>query len=654
MFSVFVKLWMFCLFVFLVGCASAPRHPSLSKTSLAPLVPVRSYVADTASAGGHQISPDGKKLLWIARSGLGPGIYVKDLATNSERLVYKGGAWPTWAADGSCLYLTASRGGDENNHVYRLDLQGDVATLVDITPFGGRRATIQNTIEDSADLLIESNRRDAKYFDLYYFDQKQIKLTLIAENPGDVFYWATDRKGQLFGRARKVNDDLVFEQRVMNNGETLWQKRFTWSYFETVEPLELDRDGKFLWGLSNRGRDKLALVKIDLSNGKESVFFEDARVDVSKAFISKKTFQPMMATVDPGYQELKFFDHSFATVMQKLLAEKPSSFSLSSVSLDGALMTGVVTDEKGGRNVLLDMTTEQVTVLAELGRSRIYAQSPLPLQKPISFQSRDGLTIHGYLTLPIGVVPKKLPTVLFVHGGPWYRDTWGSEPQAMFLANRGYAVLQVNYRGSTGYGKSFRDKGMGEFARKMQDDLNDGVDWLIAQGTADPEKIAIAGASYGGYAAMVGLTFTPDKFACGIDFIGPTDLARFLETTPSYWESYLAFWYKFTGDPKDAKQREMLNERSPLYKAAALKSPVLIVHSVNDARVKLEQAELMVNALVKAGKSVEFVRLAGDGHTGLRWSNNLTLYRKTEDFLSRCLGGSSRGFDLYQLGSWAL
>jgi dipeptidyl aminopeptidase/acylaminoacyl peptidase len=646
-----LALW---IVVLLSGCASAPLHPSLSKLSLAPLVPVRSYVADTASAGGHQISPDGKKLLWFARTGLGPGIYVKDLATNSSRLVNRGGAWPTWAADSSSLYLTGARGGDENTQVYRIDLSHSAAAVVNITPFPGRRATIQNTVEDSADLVIESNRRDAKYFDLYYYDQKNAKLDLIAENPGDVFYWATDRKGNLFGRARKVKDDLVFEQKVVKDGETSWQMRFSWSYFETVEPLELDRDGKLLWALSNRGRDKLALVNIDINNGNESVFFEDSRVDISKAIISKKTFRPLMATLDPDYQELKFFDPSFGALMQKLLVEKSSSFSLSSVSFDGMLMTGVITNDRGGSNVLIDLKAERVTVLADLSRTRINSQSALSKQTPISFQSRDGLMIHGYLTLPVGIAPKKLPTVLFVHGGPWYRDTWGSEPQTMFLANRGYAVLQVNYRGSTGYGKIFRDKAMGEFARKMQDDLIDGVDWLIAQGIADPEKVAIAGASYGGYAALVGLTFTPDKFACGIDFIGPTDLARLLETTPPYWESYLAFWHKFTGDPKDATQRLMLNDRSPLYRAAAVKSPVLIVHSVNDARVKVEQAELMVNALRKAGKPVEFVKLAGDGHAGLRWSNSLKLYRKTEDFLSRCLGGASRGFDFFQLGSWAL
>jgi dipeptidyl aminopeptidase/acylaminoacyl peptidase len=520
-------------------------------------------------------------------------------------------------------------------------------------------------VEGSGDLLIQSNHRDPKFFDLYYFNQAQTKLTRVAENTGDVFYWATDRQGRLFGRARTVKDDLVFEQRIVSNGDTTWQKRFSWSYFETVVPLELDQEGQFLWALSNRGRDKQALVKLNMNNGEEIVVFADDRVDVAEASINIKTNLPLFATIDPGYQEQKFFDNAVSKAMEKMmtssnngtsapLSAKPSSFSLSSMSSDGMLMTGLVRTANGGANVLIDLNANKVTVLADLLRSRIHAQSELPLQQPISFKSRDGLTIHGYLTLPVGVAPKKLPTVLFVHGGPWARDTWGGDQQVIFLANRGYAVLQVNYRGSTGYGRDFRDKAMGEFAKKMQDDLNDGVDWLIAQGTADAEKVAIAGASYGGYAALVGLTFTPDKFACGIDFIGPTDLARLLETTPPYWEKYLAFWYKFTGDPKDPVQREILNQRSPFYKAAEMKKPVLIVHSVNDARVKLEQSERMVDALRKAGKSVDYVRLSGDGHGDLRWSNNMVLYRKTEDFLSRCLGGASRGFDFFQLASWAL
>ena len=270
--------------------------------------------------------------------------------------------------------------------------------------------------------------------------------------------------------------------------------------------------------------------------------------------------------------------------------------------------------------------------------------------------SRDGLQIHGYLTLPAGVEPKNLPMVLYVHGGPWARDRWGNEGQGrntQMMANRGYAVLQVNYRGSSGYGRAFQDKAIGEFAGKMHDDLIDGVNWAVKSGVADPAKVAIYGASYGGYAAMLGATITPEVFACAVNVVGVTSLGRLLETVPPYWELGLPWWYRFVGDPAKPVDRAIMDAKSPLFHAAKATKPILILHGVNDPRVKLEQSELMVAALQKAGKQVDFVTVKGDGHGNFKWNNNMTLFRKTEDFLAKCLGGRSSGFDYYQLGAWA-
>lgn len=419
-------------------------------------------------------------------------------------------------------------------------------------------------------------------------------------------------------------------------------------------PLEISSDKQTAWTLSNRGRDKMALVKLDMNTGHETVVFEDPRVDISEAFISQKTFQPLMVLLDPDYQEVQILDDKLRSAFQKLIANKHVRFNPINLTRDENLVTGIITGEDGAQNVLYDIQNEKLTVLGELTRSRINLLSPLPVQKPISFTSRDGLTIHGYLTLPQGVQASKLPTVLFVHGGPWARDVWGDGHQPYFLANRGYAVLQVNYRGSAGYGRDFQDKAIGEFAGKMHNDLIDSVDWLILQGIADPKKVAIYGASYGGYAALVGMTFTPEKFACGIDYVGPSDLARLLETVPPYWEMSKTWWYRFVGDPSRTDQREIMNAKSPLFKADQVNRPLLVLHGTNDPRVKLEQSTLMVEALRKAGKKVEFVELKGDGHGNKKWSNNLKLYRKTEDFLSECLGGRSAGFDYFELVSWAL
>jgi dipeptidyl aminopeptidase/acylaminoacyl peptidase len=294
-------------------------------------------------------------------------------------------------------------------------------------------------------------------------------------------------------------------------------------------------------------------------------------------------------------------------------------------------------------------------VLGEDTRSRLHAFSPLPEQRPITLQSRDGLPLHGYLTLPYGMEAKKLPTVLYVHGGPWARDTWlNGDPMVPFLANRGYAVLQVNYRGSSGYGRVFQEAAQGEFAGKMHTDLLDGVDYLVQQGITDPGKVAIMGASYGGYASLVGMTFTPERFACGISFVGMSDLASLVENAPPYWELSKPLWTKYVGDPSKPEARAVMNSKSPLYFADKVQAPLLILHGANDARVKLDQSTRMVDALTLAGKKVDFHVFKNAGHGDYSWSNRLTYYRKTEDFLAQCLGGRSNGFDYYQLASWAL
>ncbi len=640
-----------CVTIF-AGCASSPSHPTLLAQQMPPLVPVRNYVADLDFNVAYQLSPDGKKIAWIGRSGFGPGIFVKNLASQEVHTLNTRFGRPTWAEDSQSLLVMTDTAGDENVHVFKIDADDKDATARDLTPFDGATSYIQSKVQNSGDLLIVSNRRNPKLFDLYYYTQATGDVRLLAENPGDVAQWVTDRQGHLYARVRKQEEQLIFE-RGPDGSDANWKQVFTWSYFDKVAPLEVSSDKQTAWVLSNRGRDKLALVKLDMNSGRETVVFEDPRVDISEAFISQKSFQPLLVLLDPDYQEVRILDDKLRSAFQKLVANRHVRFNPISLTRDENLVTGIITGADGAQNVLYDIKNEKLTVLGELTRSRINALSPLPVQKPISFTSRDGLTIHGYLTLPHGVQTGKLPTVLFVHGGPWARDVWGDGQQAFFLANRGYAVLQVNYRGSAGYGRNFQDKAIGEFAGKMHDDLIDGVDWLIAQGVADPEKVAIYGASYGGYAALVGMTSTPEKFACGIDFVGPTDLARLLETAPPYWEMGKTWWYRFVGDPNRPEQRKIMDAKSPLFKADRVTKPLLVLHGVNDPRVKFEQSTLMVEALRKAGKNVEFVEFKGDGHGNQKWSNNLKLYREMEDFLAGCLGGRSSSFDYFELASWA-
>jgi len=272
--------------------------------------------------------------------------------------------------------------------------------------------------------------------------------------------------------------------------------------------------------------------------------------------------------------------------------------------------------------------------------------------KPVMITSRDDLQLHGYLTLPRGVTAKRLPMVLLVHGGPWMRsgNPYRSEDadNAQFLANRGYAVLQMDFRGSTGYGKRLLTAAIGEFAGKMHDDLLDAVRWAVDSGIADPTRVAIMGWSYGGYAALVGMTMTPKEFACGISLGGPTDLASLIESFPPYWTADLSMWHDYVGNPAIAYDRDEMTRKSPLTYANQLQRPLLIMHGANDVRVRIDQSQRMVDALKRAGKPVEYLSIPDMGHGASWWVHRLAFLRKTEDFLHRCLGGRASRFDPFE------
>jgi dipeptidyl aminopeptidase/acylaminoacyl peptidase len=420
-------------------------------------------------------------------------------------------------------------------------------------------------------------------------------------------------------------------------------------------------DKKVLWALSHRGRDKMALVQLDLNSGLEVVVHADPRVDVSSVFMSAKKHTPLAVSADPDHQEWTVLDARFQQAFDKLKGPTPARVSVVSMSRDENLLLALVIRETGGQYLLYDVAQNQITVLGELTSSRVHKLGALPTQRPVSYTSRDGLTLHGYLTLPkFNSDPnearaKNLPTVVYVHGGPWARDVaLSGDAMPLFLANRGYAVLQVNYRGSRGYGRAFMEAAQGEFAGKMHTDLLDGVDHLVAQGVTDPRKVAIMGISYGGYASMVGMAFSPGRFACGISLVGMSDLPSLLENAPPYWELGKPTWIKFVGDPAKPEDRAVMLAKSPLSRAHQVQGPMLLAHGARDVRVKLDQSQRMADALTKAGKPVELVVYPKAGHGLYRWPDNLSFYRKTEDFLAQCLGGRSAGFDFFQLASWAL
>ena len=639
-----------CLFGVLIaalsGCAS---FTSPSTNALPVLIPTRNFVADLNGSGGYQISPDGKRLMWVARLGLGPGLFVKNLQTG-ETHSYKTPGGGVWARDNRHILLHQSRNGDENTHVVALDTDHPNKQAQDLTPFAGVKSFILRQLPHSDDLIISSNRREAKVFDVYRYIQASGELQLLATNPGHVGQWLVNDEAEVIGRARLEGAQWVFETPGPAPSDA-WTPMFQVNYADTVIPVAASAQAGHWWALSNRGRDKLALVEIDLRRGAERVEHADDRVDVTGVRWSRLQKRPVAVVSEPDTQEWRAFDLALQQALQKLKGQTDARIVINNLSDDERWMSATVIRDNGGEHVLYDLQSQSFAVLAELGRSRLKASTTLPPQQPMTFKSRDGLDLHGYLSLPPGVI-KPYPTVVYVHGGPWQRDVHlNGDAMLPFLTNRGYAVLQVNYRGSSGYGKTFEQTAQGEFAGKMHSDLTDAVDALVAQGVVDPKRVAISGASYGGYASLVGMTHTPGKFRCAISTVGMSDLAALLNDAPPYWELGKPQWIRYTGNPADPVQRADLKERSPLYKADQVQGPILLMHGVHDPRVKVSQSVQMAEALRTNGKTVELVLFDKAGHGLHRWQDNLIAYRKTEDFLAKCLGGRTGGFDFFELGT---
>lgn len=636
----------------LAGCATGPSHPSLAGAQLPDLIPVRDFVASRQSTGGYRVSPDGKRIAWFGTDGVVPAIWVQSIDGADAKAFRIRARSIRFSADSRWLGITADPTGDENTRLYVGPVEGPGTDLRELMPAPRSVAHFVETVEGSADFIATSNQRDKKVFDLYRVNAAGGAPVLLATNPGNVTWWGVDPGGQLRARAQVLGDQTLLERSGAEPGS--WIPVLKRSRWDTLNIFGLHDEGRKAWALSNRGRDKLALVRLDLLTGTEEERFSSPDVDLDSVTLSRRTREPLVVHFMPGYPAREVFDPALAARLSALAAGQPAEVSVTSLDRTDSVLTVAVATDRGTRHYLLREGREP----RFLGENRLsLIAKDLATSRPIAYVARDGLTVHGYLTLPQGAAPQRLPMVLLVHGGPWARDRWGdgatSRAMQQFLANRGYAVLQVNYRGSSGYGRAHMEKAMGEFAGRMHDDLVDGVRWAVEQGVADPQRVAIHGASYGGYSALVGATFTPEVFACAIDVVGVTDIARLLEAAPPYWELGLPWWHRYVGNPAVPEDRARMNAKSPLYRAEHAQKPILIMHGVNDPRVKLEQSEWMVAALRKAGKEVEYVTFTGDGHGNQKWSNNLAMYRKTEDFLAKCLGGRTSGFDYYQLGAWA-
>ena len=632
----------------LAAIASVTRQATAqSHDEMPPLIPIQHFF-DNPEIAGAQISPNGQFISYLKPYQDKLNVYVREIGSSTERRMTTDTIRPVrgyfWSADGSMLLYVQDKGGNEDYHVYSVPIEGTgTPEAKNLTPHEGARAVIFAVPpERPGEILIGLNQRDPSLFDAYWLDVETGETRLVAENPGNFRGVMPDHDLQVrlaMGQNAEGGTSLYTRS---SDDDPEWREVAAYTASETVRPFRFHKDNRRVYMASNVGDTNLQrLVLLDLETGaiEEVESDPEGEVDFGDAVFSDLTDE-LMATVYVA-DTVRIYPKSeqVARDLERLRRLHDGTPNVSSSTTDETKwMVSFDSATDPGATYLYDRDTGESEFLF---RPRPWLKpDQLAEMRPVSFPARDGLEIHGYLTLPEGVEPKGLPMVLLVHGGPWARDDWGYQPEVQMLANRGYAVLQVNYRGSTGYGKQFFNAAVKEFARKMHDDLIDGVRWAVEQGIADPDLVGVYGGSYGGYATLVSLTFTPEVFACGVDYVGPSSLITLIESFPAYWRPFLkGYWYRFVGDPSVEGDREDMKTRSPLFHVDRIEDPILIVQGANDPRVTKLESDQMVVALRDRGIPVEYLVADNEGHGFSNADNRMALYRSMETFFGECLGG---------------
>jgi len=588
-----------------------------------------------------RLSPDGKRLAWLAPDTNDVlQVWVKTIGKDDDRIVTadkkRGIRMYLWAEDDRTLLYLQDSDGDENFHVYGADLvSGNVR---DFTPIQGVRASIvAKEAKFPNELLVSLNARSREVFDMHRLNLQTGALLLDTENPGDVSDWLAD--GKLHVRAAQITTpDGGTEIRVRDDAKSSWRSWMKVGPTEILGAIGFSADGKSLFTETSLGTDTARVVERLLATGAEKLLAHSAEVDAGQVMLHPDKRIIEAVSFEPDRQHWKVIDPSVQSDFDALRRVHDGDFYI--VSRDRADKTWLVAfdfDRGPTRYYSWDRTAKKATFMFT-ARPKL-ENLQLAEMKPVVIPARDGLKLRGYLTLPVGVPATNLPMVLNVHGGPWGRDSWGYDAEAQWFANRGYACLQINYRGSAGYGKNFLNAGDRQWGLKMHDDLVDAVDWAISQGYADPKKVAIFGGSYGGYAALAGVTFTPEKFSCSVDIVGPSNLRTLLQTIPPYWKPIRAMFDVRVGNIDDPQDAELIRNASPLFKAASIVRPLLIGQGANDPRVKQAESEQIVDAITKNGGNVTYVLYADEGHGFARPENRVDFYARAEVFLAANLGG---------------
>lgn len=650
------QLLTLCLaFLLPAGAALAQDQQTAERDYLDQLPPLidRELFFGDPEISGAQLSPDGEHIsfrkpyrdvmnIWVKETGE-PFDAARPVTADTTRPV----SGYFWSEDSQRLLYVQDKGGNENYHVYAVDptAEAEEATGVppaqDLTPYEDTRATIVAVPEETpGEIVVGLNDRDARWHDVYRLDLASGERELLIENDAQIAGWQTDLEGNVRLATRTTEDGGTEILRV--NDGTLGEVVYTCTVEETCSPIRFHRDGERVYMETNAGdTDLTRLVLFNPETQEEEVVESDPenQVDFGGAVFSDRTDE-LIATYYTDerrryYPKSEQFEEDLA-LLEEELPEGDLYFG-SSTEDETKQIVRVSRDVDPGSTYLYDRESGEVELLY---RSRPELPSDqLAEMEAIRYTARDGLEIPAFLTLPKGVEPESLSTVIMPHGGPWSRDTWSYDSYAQFLANRGYAVLQPNFRGSTGYGKEFLNAGNKEWGEAMQDDITDGVEHLIDEGIADPDRVGIYGGSYGGYATLAGLAFTPDLYAAGVSYVGPSNLLTLLNSIPPYWASVKRVFDVRVGDPEDPEDQERLREQSPLFAADQIEAPLMVVQGANDPRVKQQESDQIVVALHERGFDVEYLVAPDEGHGFAGRDNRMAVAAAMEEFLARHLGG---------------
>jgi dipeptidyl aminopeptidase/acylaminoacyl peptidase len=614
-----------------------------------PLIPRDALFGNPSRAQGR-ISPDGKYLSWLAPVDGVLNIWVAPASDPSKaRAITKEAkralASYAWAPDSRHVLYIRDENGDENYRVYSVNVE--TAALKALTEAKPKvRAQLAGVSRFRPDaVLIGLNDRDPQLFDLYEVNYRTGESKLIEKNPGFGGYTADNLLRPRFA-TKQVPGGAQQVFRRTDSGEWVEAYQVPADDVFNTAPIGFNRANDAIYMLDSRGRDTAALVKMDAATGKTTVLATDDRADVAGLVVDPVTFEPLGYSSNYLKNEWTALDPSFKADLAFLEGKLPGELAFASATDDGSRVVVVASAaEQPATYYLFDRKARTVTKMFDTRPD--LADAPLQPMHAVVIPSRDSLNLVSYLTLPTGSDPDgdgvpnaPVPMVLSVHGGPWARDGYGYNSLHQWLANRGYAALSVNYRGSTGFGKNFVNAAIGQWSGKMHEDLLDAVDWAVKRRVTTANQVGIFGGSYGGYATLVGLTFTPDRFACGIDIVGPSNLATLMESFPPYWRPLLeGTFYRHIGDPTKPESRAKMMAQSPITRVEKISKPLLIAQGANDPRVVKKESDQIVDAMKARGLPVTYVLYPDEGHGFGRPENSLSFTAVSEGFLSKCLGG---------------